>query len=188
MRFSACNGEVLATHCATVEKIIAENNISVDYMYNLDECGYTPGKHANARLRSRKMIPRKFSQDINIPHFTYDNIITMMPTISAFCSIGPRVFLFKGGRIPFKNVLRHETLISETSLFVILRGSLVALHEECRGVDQTNFLDWALHFANTVKYLRSNEMRVLNIYDAYRCHLFIDVLDLFHRSNIIVYA
>ena len=59
-------------------------------------------------------------------------------------------------------MLRYGTAIYEASLNVLPRGSLAALYKECGGVDETNFLNWALHLVNSVKDITLNERRVLS--------------------------
>lgn len=44
-RFVACNGEFFATHFATDEKRIPENNIDTECLCNRDECGVMPGNN-----------------------------------------------------------------------------------------------------------------------------------------------
>jgi hypothetical protein len=44
VRYLAGNGDVLTTHLAAIENIIRINDIDACRIFNLDECGCTPGK------------------------------------------------------------------------------------------------------------------------------------------------
>ena len=51
-----------------------------------------------------------------------------------------------------------------------------------------NYLNCGFVFVESVKDLTANNRKLLLIYDAYRSHTTLNVLDLFHRNKIIVYA
>ena len=79
-------------------------------------------------------------------------------------------------------------MVSDSILCVLPRGLLGALHEECGSVYQKTFLNWVRCFVDSVGDLTANGIKSLLIYDAHRSHLSLGVLQLFHKSNLIVYA
>ena len=55
-------------------------------------------------------------------------------------------------------------------------------------MDIHNVLNWGFAFVESVKDLAASKRKLLLIYDAYRSHITLNVLDLFHSNNVIVYA
>ena len=62
------------------------------------------------------------------------------------------------------------------------------MREENGGVDRYNFISWAQTFVLYVSDLTANNRRVLLVYDGYRSHLSLEVLELFRRNHIVVYV
>lgn len=83
LRFAACNGDTMATHFATLEKVLKEHNIDDKRVWNLDECEATPGKDLNARLGSKRFLRKDSGKDIKVASFLNLQRVTMMPAISA---------------------------------------------------------------------------------------------------------
>ena len=65
---------------------------------------------------------------------------------------------------------------------------MAVTREENGGIDTPRFLDWGYSFVKHVEPLPRGGRKVLPIYDGYRAHLSLAVLDLFHKNNIIVYV
>lgn len=61
----------------------------------------------------------------------------------------------------------------------LLRGSLVAVHNELSRVDSQNFFGWAQH----VQELTANGRKVLLTYDGYRANMTVGALDLFENKK-----
>ena len=66
--------------------------------------------------------------------------------------------------------------------------SLSLTHEKNGGIDTPRFLDWGYLFVEHVEPLKREGRKLLLIYDGYRALLYLAVLDLFHKNNIIVYV
>ena len=88
-------------------------------------------------------------------------------------------FVFKGLRLPFRNVLCNGRVLTEASACNLSINSCLALGQESGGVDTVNFLHWAYSFVSFVGPLVANNRKVLITYDGYRAHLSLDVLELF---------
>ena len=112
----------------------------------------------------------------------------MMPCISAAGHFPPLLFVFKGKTLPYRRVLRNGREIHETAADILPRHSFVAVREQNGGVDRHNFLNWGMAFVDSVKDLTANNRKLILPYDAYRSHITLDVLELFNKNNIIVYA
>lgn len=69
LRLATCNGDTMATHFATLEKVLKEHNIDDKRVWNLDEFGATPGKDLNGRLRSKRFLRKDGGKDIKVASF-----------------------------------------------------------------------------------------------------------------------
>lgn len=188
VRFAACNGDTLTTHLATMEKLISDNAIDDIRLWNLDESGATPGKDVDGRSACKRLMRRDGIKDLKVPQFLNTHRVTMMASISAAGNSGPPLFVFKGKKLPFRRVVRGGEEVYESLADVLPRHSVISAREKCGGVDMHNFLNWGLEFVKSVKDLTANNRKLLLTYDAYRSHITLDVLELFHENNIIVYA
>eukprot|EP00171_Calliarthron_tuberculosum_P002273 IDg2273t1 len=187
-RFAACNAEILTTHFATLSVVMERYAFDAQRIWNLDETGATPDKDINGRSRCRRFLDRRGAQDLKIAEFRRTHRVTMMPVISAAGQCGPTLFIFKGQRMPYREVLRHGVAHVQTYADLLPRGSVMAFREERGGVDTKNFLGWARLFVDSVRDLTANGRKVLLIFDAYRSHMSLQVIQLFHDNGVVVYA
>ena len=187
-RMAAHNGTVLTHHFAALQNLVEDHGLDSVSIFNLDECGSTPERDMNSQTASRRFLQKRGSRDYQIGDFKYFNRITMMPIISATGSCAPPLFVFKGSRLPCRTVRVGNQTVDETPACKLPPGFTLALRTENGSVDTVNFLNWAYNFVDHVKHLRANNRKVLLIYDAYRAHISLEVLELFLSNNIIVYA
>ena len=187
-RFSAVNADVLTKHFSVLEKHISENDLDASRIFNLDEAGTTPEKDITGIAAARRLMPRPGEKDVKMPQFKKLNRVTMMPIVSAAGEAAPPLFVFKGSRVPFRTVLRAGRIVDETPISNLPLRSTVALRQENGGVDTQNFRNWANKFVLFVAELTANDRKVLLIYDGYRAHLSVEVLEIFANNNIVVYA
>ena len=187
-RFMAVNSDVLNTHFVTLERLVEDHGLDAARVFNLDECGTTPGKDLTGIGTARRLLPRRGVRDIRLSSFKYLNRVTMMPVINAFGQSGPPLFVFKGTKMPYRTVLKGGIVVEETPACNLPFKSTVALRAENGAVDTANFVKWAHTFVEFTNDLRCNNRKVLLIYDGYRSHLSLQVLELFHLNDIIVYA
>ena len=150
--------------------------------------GVTPDGEASGKLSCKRIMPRKGLQDFITCAFSYQNRVTMMPVISASGECDLPLFFINGKRVPYRKILHSGAVYSETPLCQLPRHSVLATRSEGGGVDRTNFISWALRFLGYIKDLRSLGIKLLLIYDAYRSHISSEVLEVFLRNSIVVYA
>ena len=127
-------------------------------------------------------------QDFIGADFSYENRITMMPIINADGDCAPPLFVMKGKRVPYREVLQNGIVLPETPLSRLPRTSVLATREENGGVDKHNFLSWAYTFIDYTRDLRSGGRKILLVYDAYRSHISLEVLGVFKNHGIEIYA
>lgn len=187
-RFCACNAETLTSHLATVEKIVIENNIDPERMWNLDESGATPGRDANGKDKRKVYMTRAGAKDAKIGSFLNSNRVTIMPVISAAGRMTSPLFVFRDKRLPYWVKITEGSEVVETFADHLPRQSLVSVREQLGGVDTHNFYNWACNFVRDTKDLTANGRKLLLIYDGYRSHMSLQVLQLLHQNGIIVYA
>lgn len=191
-RFRAVNGNVLANHFATLEKLLHENNMGPEHIFNLDECGVTPDKDCGGRLPARRFLPartcNKQRTDIEMAEFDYKHRVTMMPVVSAAGVTGPPLFVFSGTRVQYEVIEADGIRVPRPVTHRLPTSSCIATRDTLGGVDTRNFLSWAHEFVKFTWYLRQNRQKILLVFDGYRAHLSPPVLELFHANDIIVYA
>lgn len=67
------------------------------------------------------------------------------------------------------------------------RGAMIATQAKTVGIDSVMFLSWSHGLVRNVSELTYKRRKVLLIDDAYRAHIFIDVLELFYKMKVIPY-
>ena len=112
----------------------------------------------------------------------------MMPCISASGEVGLTLFVFKGVKMPYREVSAGGINSIETPLSKLPPNSLMYFREEIGGVDSECFYLWALKFTQYISRLTCNGRKVLLTYDAHRSHMSLRVLEHFKENNVIVYA
>ena len=65
---------------------------------------------------------------------------------------------------------------------------MVATRPDVASVDMFNFLAWARQIVLDLKDLTDGNLKVLLLYDGYRSHMSLVVLELFRNNNFIAYA
>ena len=135
VRFQSCNGDVLTTHFARLEKIIQEHNIDGPRIWNCDETGATPGRDANGKQTSRVYVTRAGARDAKIGHFLSTNRVTMLPAVSADGKAVPPMFVFKGSRLPYRVLFQEGIKTVQTYTDCLPRGCIVSMRSEGGGVD-----------------------------------------------------
>ena len=78
--------------------------------------------------------------------------------------------------------------VVETYADSLPRRSIVTMGEEVGGVDSINVLNWAVQFLQDNKDLTVNNRKLILIYDGYRSHMSVPVLEILHKHNTIDYA
>jgi hypothetical protein len=78
--------------------------------------------------------------------------------------------------------------VRETLSDRLPRGSVVVTREDVAGVDKHNFLQWAKIFVDAVADLTNDDRTVLLIYDGYRSHLGLEVLNTVMNCGVLAYA
>eukprot|EP00171_Calliarthron_tuberculosum_P006015 IDg6015t1 len=178
----------LTTHFATLAMLFDKFGFDAQRVWNLDETGATPDKDVNGRSSCRRFLDRRGLQDLKIAEFRRTHRVTMLPAISAAGSVAPPLFVFKGKKIPYREVLLGGKAVVQTYADLLPRHSLLACREDRGSVDSVNFFNWAKVFVESVRDLTAGGCKVLLIYDAYRSHMSLNVLNLFRQNGIVVYA
>ena len=189
-RHRAINADYLTSHFATIQALVDEYGITDEYIWNLDETGFSPGKDLRGITQKRRFSRRDNNVQSNVVVAEFKNChrFTMMPCISASGDIGPTLFLFKGIRLPYREVNVGPNRVVETPLHKLPRNSLLYFREDIAGVNTECFYKWALEFTKHVDHLTSGGRKILLTYDSYRSHMSLKVLEHFKTSNVLVYA
>ena len=139
-RHSACNAETLTTHLAKIKQLIADYSIDELRFWSLGETGSTPGRDTKGNCRKQRFMRRNGSREARVPDLTRSGRVTIMPFISAIGERGPPLFVFKGRRISFRQVIVDGQVRTQTCAQVLPRHACIATREENGGVDSANFL------------------------------------------------
>ena len=84
-------------------------------------------------------------------------------------------------------MVREGIEFEESPASLLPQDSVVAVRKENGGVDSVNFRNWAVRFVEDLK-VRASTGKVLLIYDGYRAHLSLHVLERLLNGNVVVYA
>eukprot|EP00171_Calliarthron_tuberculosum_P006070 IDg6070t1 len=187
-RFSAANAEALTTHFAALARLVEDLGVDAARVWNLDETGATPDREVAGAALRRRYMTRSGGGDLRLPDFASVHRSTMMPVISAAGEAGPVLFAFKGSTLPYREVVCGRDVVVETLADRLPRTAVVTTRAECGGVDSGNFYLWATHFVAFIAPLTAGGRKVLLLYDGYRAHMTLRVLELFDRHNIVAYA
>lgn len=99
-RFFAVNLKVLANNFATLKKLIKENSITEEFIYNLDDVCATYVKDFEPNTLSKRVMTRKRQFDTEMIEWSYHHRIIMMPVVSGIVECAPQLFVFKDS-IPY---------------------------------------------------------------------------------------
>eukprot|EP00171_Calliarthron_tuberculosum_P008804 IDg8804t1 len=129
-------------------------------------------------------MSRGTTVDTKMVYFANVHRVTMLPVVSAAGNYSPTLFVFRGRVLPYSNVRRDRQIITETYADFLPRGSAVAVHDEVGGMDSSNIFNWAKLLADHVRDLTVNGRKSLLVYDGYRSHMSLRVLEYFKGNNI----
>ena len=82
-RFKRVNSEVLTTPFAFLEKLIRENTLDAERIFNLDKTTVIPERDLHGVTSSKRFMPRSGCPDLCIPDFRNLKRVSLMPVISA---------------------------------------------------------------------------------------------------------
>ena len=186
--FRFVNVETVTSHFAKLEQIVNENSIDVERIWNLDETGGTPGRDVKGAAARRRYTRSTVVSDLRLPYWVTASRATALACISAAGETALPLFVFKGIKFPYRQVLVDAEVQVESYGTHLPRGAIIAVRNEVGGVDSSSFYSWAVSFVESVRDLTKGGRELLLTYDAYRAHLSLRVLELFKDNGIIVYA
>ena len=187
-RFKAVNADVLSQHYSTLEHLVEKYQLDPSRIWNLDECGVTPGRDGEGDSARKHIVTRHGSRDFRSINIGYDKRVTIMPVISAAGETGPCLLVYKGNSFPYRFHVENGQEKIDTIAHHLPRRAVVAMRAEGGGVDSNNFCEWTSSFVDYVSDLTANDRKLLLIYDGYRSHMSLSVLQLFAENNIVIYA
>ena len=88
--------------------LIEKHNIDEHRAWNLDETGYTPGRDANRNFKRYRYLRRGGTDNIHLPEFVRSSRTTVLPVVSAADDSGQPLFVFRGKRLPFREVVCND--------------------------------------------------------------------------------
>jgi len=188
IRWASTNATTLTSHFAQVEALIREHNIDASRLANLDECGVTAGRDASGRTQRKVYMTRATVAQQRTVDFKNVQRVTMMPVIFASGHVGNPLFVIRGTRVRYRVLSKDGKDYIESITDCLPRHSMITTREDLAGVDKHNFLRWAQAFVQEVKDLTTGGRKVLLIYDGYRSHMGLRVLETLDKGNVIAYA
>ena len=81
--------------------------------------------------------------------------------MSATDEAGPPLYVFKGKKLPFREVLLHGRVQVQTYTQLLPRHACIAMREEGGRVDARNFLQWTHRFIESERDLTANGRHML---------------------------
>ena len=118
IRFSQVHADVLTTHFASLEKLIREDDLDSNRIFNLDESGITPDFHMYGITSAKRFMPRSGCRDLCTPEFRNLNRVTLVLIISSSGACALTLFVFKGLRLPHRTIVKdgHIVLGSDANI------------------------------------------------------------------------
>ena len=113
-------------------------------MWNQDETGGTPGRDTNGNSRRRRYLTRSSHKNCQIPEWERTNRATLLVAISGDADTGPPLFLFKGKRIVYRQLIQNGDIVLQTYAHFLPRDARIAHREEGVGIDSVKFYAWAV--------------------------------------------
>ena len=187
-RFRTVNAQTMANHFASLECLFQKYNFDTDRVWNLDETGISPSREARGFAKLQRFGRRGTQMDCITPEFGYTNRVTIMPVVSASGTIGPSLWIFKGSQLPCRDVIVNGNKRIETLNSLLPSEALLKMEAEKPGVNSLSFYEWAHHFTEFTSHLVSTDRKLLLIYDGYRSHMSLRVLEHLCDNNIVAYA
>lgn len=142
------------------------------------DCLY-PCKGKSWSFKAPSIFRRHANTDFKLAEFVRTLRMTMMSFMGSAGDCSPTIFVFKGGKMPYKQVLCHGRVYVETLGSCLPRGALVCMCAYIGGVNSDSFYKCA----STRELLDRKRRKLLLTYDGYRSHM--SVLDCYlHRVTI----
>ena len=190
VRFAATNADVLTTHIAALEKLIKDLGVDDKRICNLDESGFSPGRGGVNGTTNRKVVLRSGTRgQKREPFFKGIDRITLMPVVFANGALGNLFVICKGDGIQYRvNKNEYGEEVIETFADCFPRKTTITARSDIAGVDKRNFLRWAHTFVEEVSDLTAGGRKVLLIYDGYRSHMSVSVLEVLRDGGVEVYV
>ena len=187
-RYAAVNAETLTSHFAKLQALVEEYELDAEHVWNLDESGISPGRDAKGSIREYRIVRKESDGDTRVPVFSYTNRITIMACVSAGGVVGPSLWVFKGMRLPYREVIISGSRVTETLSSYLPRSALVAMEPSSPGVNSSSFFQWAQKFTASIQHIVGGGRKVLLTYDGYRSHMTLKVLEHLRAHGVVVYA
>lgn len=187
-RFLSINAKTLALHFPQLEELVDKYKLYEKRIWNLDVTGISPGRDLKEKNSGARFLRRYSKNDFQLPNFTYNNRLTMLPVVSAAGETGPLLFIFKGVWLPHRKVLVDGVTRTETVSSNLPRVALVYMREESAKIDSNSFYQFSRLFTAYVRELTENGRHVLLPFDACRSNMSLRAFEHFRENNIIIYA
>ncbi|PXF41180.1 hypothetical protein BWQ96_09096 [Gracilariopsis chorda] len=188
-RFEATNAKLLVAHMSKFKNIIEFHKILSSHIANVHVTGFSPSserKYGNqkkvlAQKRVRRMLPN--------PGFENVNRITFLAAAFANDDLGPPMFVFHGTQLFIRRISRSggNEKCSECISELLPHESLVTARKDIASVDRANFMKCAALLLKQTEEKKSTG-KILLIYDGYRSHPDIPILEMLAKSNVIAYV
>ena len=140
-RFRAVNADVLCKHFSTLERLVVELGLDPERIWNLDECGVTPGRDEQGASARKRIVTRQGSRYFRSVNVGYGKRVTFMPAISASRETGPCLFVYKGKSFPYRCYVKNGVEHVDSLAHHLPRRAVIKMREEGGGVDSDNFFE-----------------------------------------------
>lgn len=187
VRWAATNADVLTTHFVQIEALMKEHNIDAKRLANLDESGCSPERGTGTNRMSTYITRHTLPQQ-RAPKFKNVKRVTIMPVIFANGDTANPLFVVEGCSLMYRIIDVSNRDVCESLADCIPRGAYITTREEVAGIDKKIFREWATRFVKEVADLTQNGRKVLLLYDGYRSHMGIEVLETLEKGGVIAYA
>ena len=188
LRYRVTNGENLTTHFTEMVYIFKKYQIDSTRIVNIDEAGCSPNRDANGRMRAKTFSTRSKVAQYRSAYFKNVHRVTVLPTIFACGNVGKPTFVVQGASLAYRVIKVGEKKQLESIADYLPPHAHVTTRKELAEVDSFIFKRWAESFVEYCRPLTANYREVLLVYDGYRSHMGLKVLENFREGNVIAYG
>ena len=184
-RHAAVTAQNITMHLATIKQLVIGNKIDAARLSNLDETGCTTGKDLRGNIRKRRALRGGGAMDTQLADWINTGRTTLMSVVSTSGDTGPPLFMFNDIKIPYRLVLINGVVVNEAYASYLPRGAVMTMREKIAGVHTINFIHWAEKFVESLRDFLGGGRKILVIYDGYRAHMSLRVLEYFSVNGVI---
>ena len=154
----------------------------------MDETGCSPNRHSSERMQTKYYCTRGVVSQYRAALFKNVHRVTLLPAIFACGGVGTPTFVAHVASVAYGVINVEGAELLESFADFLPSHANITTRRELAGADKFIFERWAKAFFQYCLPLTANARKVLVVYDWYRSHMGLKLLEILREGNIIAYA